>query len=124
LGQQPDRVLKLKTPPVGAKLYRKRQDAPADMSPLHFPCAACQVAGFARYYRRPVLATMDECYHCQVGGAALGFWDIENDFKDGTSNSGFWAVNAAKLIECDVIPAGSFEAALFAPPSKMPEQHV
>jgi len=124
LGEQLDGLLKLRTAPLGVKFYKKLEDAPKDIAPLHFPCAACQVAGFSRYYRRPVLATKNECYHCQVGGAALGFWDIEDDFKDGTRNAGFWAKDAestAKLIEGDVIPAGTFEAALFAPLNKMPE---
>jgi len=123
LGEQLDSLLKLRTAPLGVKLYRRIEDAPGDIAPLRFPCAVCQVAGFARYYRRPVLVTTEEAYHCQVGGAALGFWDLEDDFKDGTRNAGSWAKDAkatARLIEGDVIPAGSFQAALFAPLSKMP----
>jgi len=124
LGEQLDKLLKLRTAPLGVKLYKQIEDAPKDVSPLSFPCAACQVAGFARYYRRPVLMTNKEAYHCQVGGAALGFWDIESDFKDGSRNAGTWAKDAkatARLAEGDVIPAGSFQAALFAPLGKMPE---
>jgi len=124
LGQQLDALLKLRTPPLGVKLYRKLEDASPDAAPLGFPCAVCQVAGFARYYRRPVVVTRDDAYCCQFGGAALGFWDIEADFKDGTRNAGMWAGDAvatAKLVEGDVIPAGSFEAALFAPLNRMPE---
>ena len=125
LGQKLDSLLQLRTPSLGVKLYKKAEDAPKDIAALSFPCAACQVAGFSRYYRRAVLATNKEAYHCQVGGAALGFWDVEEDFKNGERNAGMWASDAkttAKLVEGDVIPAGSFSAALFAPLGKMPEE--
>ena len=43
LGEQLDGLLKLRTTPLGVKFYKKLEDAPKDIAPLHFTCAACQV---------------------------------------------------------------------------------
>jgi len=125
LGDELDRLLKLRTPSLGVKLLKRIEDAPQDISPLGYTCAVCQVTGVARYYNRPVLVTEQEGWACQVGGAALGFWDVEEDFKTGERNAGMWAGDAratARLAEGDVIKAGSFSAAVVAPLSKMPVQ--
>ena len=123
LGDELDRLLKLRTPSLGVKLLERAEDAPKGFRPLGFTCAVCQVTGFARYYNRPVLVTEKEGWACQVGGAALGFWDVEQDFKTGERNAGMWARDAeatARLVEGDVIKAGSFSAALVAPLARMP----
>lgn len=73
LGEEMGRLLKLRTPPLGVKLLRQVEDAPQDTSPVGFTCAVCQASGIARYYKKPVLVTKDDCWACQVGGAALGF---------------------------------------------------
>jgi len=125
LGEELDRLLKIKTPSLGVKLLKQIEDAPRDINPLPFPCSVCQATGTARYYNRPVLITKKEGWACQVGGAALGFWDLEDDLKTGQRNAGMWAADAkatAKLVEGDVIEAGTFSAAVIAPLTKMPAE--
>jgi len=122
LGSELDRLLKLRTPSLGIKLLKQVGDVPAGVEPLPFPCAVCQATATARYYNKPVLISKQESWACQIGGAVLGFWDFEDDFKTGERNAGVWAADAkatAKLIEGDVIKAGSFSAALTAPLTKM-----
>jgi uncharacterized protein (DUF169 family) len=122
LGEQLDRQLKLRTAPLGVKLLPRAEDAPDGTSRPGFTCAVCQATGIARYYNRAVLVTKEDGWACQVGGAALGFWEVEEDFKTGERNAGMWAADAqatAKLVEGDAIPAGSFEAAIISPLSKL-----
>ena len=122
LGSELDRLLKLRTPSLGIKLLKQVGDVPGGVEPLSFPCAVCQATATARYYSKPVLISKQEGWACQMGGAALGFWDFEDDFKTGARNAGMWAADAkatARLIEGDVIKAGSFSAALIAPLMKM-----
>ena len=123
LGEELDRLLKLRTAILGIKLLKRVEDAPEGISLVGFPCALCQATGIARYYKKPVLVTKDDCWACQVGGAALGFFDIDEDMKTGERDAGLWAVDAkamAKLAEGDAIKAGTFSAAVIAPLAKMP----
>ena len=123
LGKELEQLLKLRTPSLGVKLLKRVEDAPKDIEPLPYTCAVCQATGTARYYNKPVLITKKEAWACQVGGAALGFWDPEDDFKTGERNAGMWAVDAkatAKLVEGDAIKGGTFSAAVTAPLAKMP----
>jgi uncharacterized protein (DUF169 family) len=122
LGEELDRMLKLRTPSLGVKLLKRIEDAPPDVSPLDYICAVCQVTGVARYFNKPVLVTKKEGWACQMGGAALGFYDLEDDVKSGERNAGRWAVDAkaaAKLGVGDAIKPGTFSAALIAPLAKM-----
>lgn len=123
LGEELDRLLKLRTAILGIKLLKRVEDAPEGISPLDFTCALCQATGIARYYKKPILVTKDNCWACQVGVAALGFSDIDEDMKTGERNAGLWAVDAkatAKITEGDAIKAGTFSAAIIAPLAKMP----
>jgi uncharacterized protein (DUF169 family) len=122
LGEALDRFLKLRTPPLGVKLLPRAEDAPEGTSPVGFPCAVCQATGIARYYNRPVLISKDDCWACQVGGRALGFFDLEEDMKTGERNLGLWGADAkavAKLTVGDAIDVGTFSAAITAPLAQM-----
>ncbi|MBC8461773.1 MAG: DUF169 domain-containing protein [Deltaproteobacteria bacterium] len=123
LGKELDQLLKLRTAPLGVKLLARAEDAPRDASPAGFPCAVCQATGIARYYERSVLVTKDDCWACQVGGRALGFYDLEEDMKTGERNAGLWGADAkavARLTEGDAIEVGRFSAAVIAPLAQMP----
>ena len=101
LGTQLDTMLQLRTPTLGVKLYKKRDDAPV-VKPLNFPVAMCAAAGWSRYYKVPVLLTNEMKHACQVGWAALGFCDVDPDIKSGERNAGVWAADAkatARLAE-------------------------
>ncbi len=41
LGEELDRMLKLRTPSLGVKLLKRIEDAPADVNPLDYTCAVC-----------------------------------------------------------------------------------
>ncbi|RPH76409.1 MAG: hypothetical protein EHM80_14695, partial [Nitrospiraceae bacterium] len=66
LGKQLDGLLQLRTPTLGVKFYKRREDAP-EVKPLGFPPAMCAAAGWSRYYKVPVLLTNQIKHTYQIG---------------------------------------------------------
>jgi uncharacterized protein (DUF169 family) len=123
LSQEMESLLKLKTPPVGIKLFEKAGDIPDDFELMDTHCPVCQVIGMARYHEKAVAATKDWAFACAGGAAVLGFYDIPTDIADGSRNVGVWAETkeaAAKLFaDRMTIVKGRFEAFGVAPLKNM-----
>jgi uncharacterized protein (DUF169 family) len=116
-------LLKLRTVPIGIKLFEKKEAIPHDFDVMEGHCTVCQVIGMARYHEKAVAATRDQAFACAGGAAVLGFSDIPSDVVDGTRNIGVWAETkeaAQKIFQNRLIlEKGKFEAFGAAPLSKI-----
>jgi uncharacterized protein (DUF169 family) len=116
-------LLRLRTVPIGIKLFEKAGDIPQGFDVMDSHCTVCQVIGMARYYEKAVAAPKEWAFACAGGAAVLGFCDIPDDIADGTRNVGVWAETkeAAQKIFQDrlMLEKGRFEAFGVAPLSKM-----
>ena len=123
LGGEVERHLRLRTVPIGIKLFEKTGDIPQDFDMMDSHCTVCQVIGMARYHEKAVAATRELAFACAGGAAVLGFCDIPEDIADGTRNAGVWAETkeAARKIFQDrsILERGRFEAFGVAPLNKM-----
>ena len=123
LGAEVVRLLKLKTVPIGIKLFEKAEAIPKEFDLMDSHCTVCQVIGMARYHEKAVAATRDLAFACAGGAAVLGFSDIPEDVVDGSRNVGVWAETkdaAQKIFQNRLIlEKGKFEAFGVAPLSKL-----
>jgi uncharacterized protein (DUF169 family) len=116
-------LLRLRTVPIGIKLFEKADAVPRDFDVMDSHCTVCQVIGMARYHEKAVAATRDRAFACAGGAAVLGFSDIPDDIADGTRNVGVWAETkeaARKIFQNRLLlEKGKFEAFGVAPLSKI-----
>ena len=116
-------LLKLRTMPIGIKLFEKADAIPKEFDLMDSHCTVCQVIGMARYHEKAVAATRDLAFACAGGAAVLGFSDIPEDVADGSRNVGVWAETkeaAQKIFQNRMIlEKGRFEAFGVAPLSKL-----
>jgi len=114
MGRVLDSVLKLKTPSVGIKLFKKEGDIPDTFETIHDDIMVCQLIGMSRFQQKAVAATKDSATACAMGGAASGLYAPPARMLDGTRNAGAWAEDAtaaAKLMEGRLLmETGAFEA--------------
>jgi uncharacterized protein (DUF169 family) len=123
LGAEVERLVKLRTAPIGIKLFEKAEDIPQDFHVMDSHCSVCQVIGMARYHEKAVAATSEWAFACAGGAAFLGFCDIPGNIVDGTRNVGVWAETEEAVRKIfqnrTTIQRGRFEAFGAVPLSKM-----
>ena len=123
LGAKVERLLKLRTAPIGIKLFERAEDIPQDFHVMDSHCSVCQVIGMARYHEKAVAATREWAFACAGGAAVLGFCDIPGDIADGSRNVGVWGETkeaVQKIFQNRmIIERGRFEAFGVGPLSKM-----
>ena len=114
LGKELDNLLRLRTPSIGIKFFKKIADIPKEFEVIKDDVMVCQVIGMARYNEQSVAATKDSATACGMGGASVGLYKPPANVLDGTRNAGAWAEDARaakKLMEGRLlIEAGKFEA--------------
>jgi len=114
LGRELDELLRLRTPSLGIKFFKKVADIPQEFEKVQGEVMVCQVIGMARYNESPIAADKDTATACSMGGASVGLYEPPADILDGTRNAGAWAEDARaakKLMEGRIlIPAGTYEA--------------
>ena len=124
LGEEIDRLLRLRTDSLGVKLFENEKAIPKDFKILEEPWEVCQVAGMARYHRQGYALTKDMATPCVVGAISLGFCDTPKEMKEGTANIGVYAKTkeAVKKMfsERPCIERGKFEAVGFIPLKQSP----
>ena len=124
LGEELDRLLRLRTPSLGIKLFEKTDDIPDAFEVLTDDVMVCQVIGMARHNETAVAATKESANACAMGGASVGLYAPPANMLDGTRNAGAWAEDAAaakKLLEGRIlIDEGKFEAFGVCPLRDMP----
>jgi len=124
LGLELDRLVRLKTPALGSKLFKKAEDIPSACEVIKEDVMVCQVIGMARYNETAVAATRDSATACAMRGASLGLYAPPQNMLDGTRNAGAWAEDARaakKLMEGRVlIETGTFEAFAVCPLKSAP----
>ena len=74
-------LLRLRTVPIGIKLFGKAEDIPQDFHLTDSHCSVCQVIGMARYHEKAIAATAEWAFACAGGAAVLGFCHIPRGYR-------------------------------------------
>ena len=124
IGEELDRILRVRTTPLGLKYFEDENDLPEVFEKIEQQITICQLIGMARYHERAVYTTGDLATACAGGGALQGFFDIPEDLADGTRCSRWFAkdVDATKKIFANrmSIEQGKFKVLAAAPLSTIP----
>ncbi len=124
IGAELDRILRVRTTPLGLKYYENESDIPGSFEKIEQQITICQLVGTARYHEKGVYTTGDLATACAAGGALQGFFDVPQDLADGTRCAGWFAkdIKATQKIFADrmTIEPGKFKALAVAPLSTIP----
>ena len=124
IGEELDKLLRLRTDSLGVKLFEDKASIPEEFKILEEPWAVCQAAGMARYHRKGYALTKEMATPCAIGAFSLGFYDVPKEIKDGTANVGIFAKTqdaVKKLFDGRTnIEKGKFEAVGFIPLKQSP----
>jgi len=114
-----ERVLRLRTPPIGIKLLKDVKDIPEE---AYRPKSAtvCQVPAIARYHGITAAGEKGKI-DCPMGAAALGFSPWPSDFFETRVGEYSDDINAIKrmMLKSPQITPNTFSAFIAAPISKM-----
>jgi uncharacterized protein (DUF169 family) len=123
IGRELDRMLRLRTTPLGIKYFKEIEDVPDEFEKIDQQIPICQLMGVARYHEKAVYTDSDMATACAGGGALQGFYDLPADFADGSRCAGWFArdVQATrKIFENRMsIEKGKFKALGAAPLATM-----
>lgn len=109
-------LLRLRTLPVGIKLFERRSDIPKDFEMINEECSVCQVIGVARYSEKAVAAVKEELTACPVGCFSLGMCILPERLNDSAGKWGKTPEAGLKQVrDRMVIEKGRFEAMGVAP---------
>jgi uncharacterized protein (DUF169 family) len=124
IGKDLDRVLRLRTTPLGIRYFEKESDVPEVFEKIEQQITICQAIGVARYHEKACYTTSTLATACAGGGALQGFFDLPGDLVDGTRCAGWFAkdVGATSKIFADriAVEKGKFAALGVAPLGAMP----
>lgn len=114
-------ILRLRTLPVGVKLFEKRENLPGNCEILDQPYTFCQFVTLARVYGR-TLGVINENLVCAVAKAFLGFADFP---KDLAQRFAFMRTSTAQAFEKILqsglrLKANQTQAALVSPLEEIP----
>lgn len=76
MSQRLMRLLRLRTLPVGVKLFERRSEIPKSFEMIEEECSVCQVIGIARYLEKAVAAVKEGLTTCPVGCFSLCMCDL------------------------------------------------
>ncbi len=119
LSETAERILKLRTPPVGIKLLKAVKDIPEE---AYRPKSAtvCQIPAIARYHG--IIAAGEKGkIDCPMGAASLGFSEYPPDFFETRVGEYSDDINVIKkmLLNSPRIAPNTFSAFIAGPISKM-----
>ena len=124
IGKELDRMLRVRTTPLGLKYFEDERDVPETFEKIEQQIPICQLIGMARYHEKAVYTTGDLATSCAPGGAFQGFFDVPPDMADGTRCAGWFAKNveATKKLFANrmFIEKGKFNVLAAAPLSTIP----
>lgn len=116
LSQRLMTLLRLRTLPVGIKLFERRSDIPRDFEMIEEECSVCQIIGVARYAEKAVAAVKGELTACPVGCFSLGMCDLPQRLDE---SAGKWGktpeAGLKQATDRMAIEKGRFEAIGVAP---------
>lgn len=116
LSQELMKFLRLRTLPVGIKLFERVEDIPDDFKIIEEECSVCQVIGKARYDEKAVAAAGEKLTACPVGCYSLGMCDPPPKLDD---SAGKWGktpeAGLKQILDRMVIEKGKFRAMGVAP---------
>jgi uncharacterized protein (DUF169 family) len=83
MGKELNRVLRLRTPPLGISLIQHTKDIPKEYDILDVAIPFCSVVGMARYYELPVAITRETGKNVCLGAdMSFGWGGLPEDFSD------------------------------------------
>lgn len=117
LGAGFERILKLKTKPIGIKFFASKDDVPAEYKWIERKKVLCNLTGFSRYYEIPIAITVENTRNlCVVADLSMGIGTIPEGFaKNAAGKFAKDAEQAAKIFEGMKRLPCSFEALGIAP---------
>lgn len=120
LSQEMMSLLRLRTMPVGIKLFEHVGDIPSDFEMIEEECAVCQLIGRARYAEKAVAAVGKTLTSCPVGCYSLGMCDAPPSLDESAGKWGKTPEAGMKMaLDRSPIQRGKFEAMGTAPLNKM-----
>ena len=124
IGDALDRMLRVRTPPLGLKYFEEESDIPEAFEKIEQQITVCQLIGMARYHEKGVYTTADRATACAAGGALQGFFEVPADLADGTRCAGWFAkdLKATQKIFADrmSVEQGKFKVLAAAPLNTIP----
>jgi len=119
LSETLERLLKLRTPPIGVKLLKEAKEIP-DEAYKPDKATVCQLTGIARYHGIIVGGEKGKIT-CPMGAAALGFSEWPADFFETRVGEYSDDINVVKkmMLETPQIKPNTFSAMIAAPIAKM-----
>ena len=122
IGEELNKHLRLRTYPVGINLYSKAADVPEGFEEIDDEFAFCHFVGMARYHEKPIYSTGKCAKSCAVGGRALGFGELAENFAEVNVGRFAPTVEAINKATSRLKPfrLGEFEAFSIAPLNKVP----
>lgn len=116
LSQELMQLLRLRTVPVGIRLFHRRWDIPEAFEMVEEECSVCQVIGLARYFEKAVAATKEELTACPVGCFSLGMCELPDRLDESAGKWGKTPEAGLKQVRDRMaIEKGRFEAIGVAP---------
>jgi len=109
-------ILRLRTLPVGIKLFKNNEKISDEFMMIDEECSVCQVIGKARYEEKAVAAEGKELTACPVGCYSLGMCDPPPKLNDSAGKWGKTPESGMKqALDRMVIEKGTFRAMGVAP---------
>jgi len=120
LSQEMMSLLRLRTPPVGIKLFEHVGDIPSDFEMIEEERSVCQLIARARYAEKAVAALGKNLTSCPVGCYSLGFCDAPPSLDESAGKWGKTPEAGLKMaLDRSPIQRGKFEAMGTAPLDNM-----
>ena len=76
------KLLRIKTVPVGIKLFESKDSIPKEYKCIKMKLAFCHFIGLARFREESVLVTKENSTSCAIGSYALGFGNIPQGWAE------------------------------------------
>jgi len=122
VGEDLVKLLRLKTYPVGIKLFKSEDEVPKEFEKVEEKFAVCHFIGMARFHEKALYALSKNSESCIVGATAMGFIEPPDDFAQKGVGVFAGTVEAVEKIikRLNPLPLGKYKAFGVSPLNKIP----